>query len=157
MQLVLIILYPLALLLRLLASRAALATGSARQLPIRSRRTLSVRRRRREAALRAADVCYARSDEEARQTNYEWWPNAAIRGDLGQELPLPEHFEQAASMVTEADVAERVVCGPDPDLHRSKIQEFADAGFDHVYVHQVGPDQEHFFAFYQREILRPGS
>jgi hypothetical protein len=27
------------------------------------------------------------------------------------------------------------------------------AGFDHVYVHQVGPDQAGFMRFYQREIL----
>ena len=56
-------------------------------------------------------------------------------------------------MVTESDVAEKVVCGPDPELHRQKIEEFADAGFDHVYVHQVGPDQEAFLTFYEREIL----
>jgi G6PDH family F420-dependent oxidoreductase len=98
-------------------------------------------------------VCYAATEADARRTAYEWWPNAAIKGDLGQELPLPEHFEQAASMVTEADVAESVVCGPDPDRHRAKIREFADAGFDHVYVHQVGPDQEAFLAFYEREVL----
>lgn len=98
-------------------------------------------------------VCYAADEQEARQTAYEWWPNAAIKGDLGQELPLPAHFEQAASMVTVADVAEAVVCGPDPELHRAKISEFVDAGFDHVYVHQVGRDQEGFFSFYEREIL----
>jgi G6PDH family F420-dependent oxidoreductase len=98
-------------------------------------------------------VCYAATEAESRRTAYEWWPNAAIKGDLGQELPLPEHFEQAASMVTEADVAESVVCGPDPERHRAKIREFADAGFDHVYVHQVGPDQEAFLAFYEREVL----
>lgn len=98
-------------------------------------------------------VCYAPSDAEARRIAYEWWPNAAIKGDLGQELPLPAHFEQAASMVTEDDVAESVVCGPDPELHRAKIREFAEAGFDHVYVHQVGPDQEPFLAFYEREVL----
>ena len=56
-------------------------------------------------------------------------------------------------MVNEADVAETVVCGPDPELHLSKITEFAEAGFDHVYVHQVGPDQEAFFSFYEQEIL----
>jgi hypothetical protein len=56
-------------------------------------------------------------------------------------------------MVTEADVAESVVCGPDPERHRAKIREFADAGFDHVYVHQVGPDQEAFLGFYEREVL----
>jgi len=26
-------------------------------------------------------------------------------------------------------------------------------GFDHVYIHQVGPDQEGFFRFCEREIL----
>jgi G6PDH family F420-dependent oxidoreductase len=98
-------------------------------------------------------VCYAETEAEARRTAHEWWPNAAIKGELGQELPLPEHFEQAASMVREDDVAEAVVCGPDPELHRTKIREFADAGFDHVYVHQVGTDQEPFLGFYEREVL----
>jgi hypothetical protein len=58
-------------------------------------------------------------------------------------------------MVTEDDVAGAIVCGPDPERHRAKIKEYVDAGFDHVYVHQVGPDQEGFFRFYEKEIL-PG-
>jgi coenzyme F420-dependent glucose-6-phosphate dehydrogenase len=98
-------------------------------------------------------VCWAKSEEEAKRTAHEWWPNAAIKGDLSQELPLPAHFEQAAEMVDEDDVAEMVVCGPDPNAHRDKIREFEKAGYDHVYVHQVGPDQEGFFAFYEREVL----
>ena len=56
-------------------------------------------------------------------------------------------------MVTEEDVAEKVVCGPDPDRHLEGIGMFVDAGFDHVYVHQVGPDQEGFCSFYEQEIL----
>jgi coenzyme F420-dependent glucose-6-phosphate dehydrogenase len=98
-------------------------------------------------------VCWADSEEEARRTAHEWWPTAAVPGDLSQELPLPRHFEQAAQAVSEEDVAEAVVCGPDPDAHLAKIREFADVGFDHVYVHQIGPDQEGFFEFYEREIL----
>jgi G6PDH family F420-dependent oxidoreductase len=43
-------------------------------------------------------VCYAEDEAAARQTAREWWPNAAFRGDLGQELPRPVHFEQAARM-----------------------------------------------------------
>lgn len=100
-------------------------------------------------------VCYAQSEAEARRTALEWWPNGALRGPLGQELPLPSHFEQAAAMVTEEDIAEAVVCGPDPDLHLEAIEEFAKAGYDHVYVHQVGPDQEGFIEFYASEILEP--
>lgn len=34
-----------------------------------------------------------------------------------------------------------------------KIREFVEAGFDHVYIHQVGPEQEGFFGFYEWEIL----
>ena len=45
--------------------------------------------------------------------------------------------------------------GPDPERHLAAIEEFARAGFGQVYVHQVGPDQEGFFRFYEREVL-PG-
>ena len=66
---------------------------------------------------------------------------------------MPSHFEEAAETVREEDVAESVICGPDPERHRAAIQEFVDAGYDHVYVHQVGDDQEGFFDFYEREVL----
>ena len=46
-----------------------------------------------------------------------------------------------------------LVRGPDPERHRSAIQEFVDAGVDNVYVHQVGHDQAGFVEVYRREIL----
>jgi G6PDH family F420-dependent oxidoreductase len=98
-------------------------------------------------------VCWAESEDEAKRTAHTWWPNAGLEGPLTQELALPDHFEQAAEMVTPDKVAETVVCGPDPDRHLERIREYEQAGFDHVYVHQVGPDQEGFFAFYEREII----
>jgi coenzyme F420-dependent glucose-6-phosphate dehydrogenase len=98
-------------------------------------------------------VCYARSEQEAVRTARRIWPNAALAGDLGQELALPRHFEQATSMLSDEQVAEAVVCGPDPERHREAIEEFERAGFDHVYVHQIGPDQEGLLRFYEHEIL----
>ncbi len=98
-------------------------------------------------------VCWAEDEAEARRTAHEWWPNAAVKGDLSQELPLPMHFEQASQMVTEEDVAQAIVCGPDPERHIQVIQQFVDAGYNHVYVHQVGPDQEGFFRFYESEVI----
>jgi hypothetical protein len=50
-------------------------------------------------------------------------------------------------------VKEKIVCGPDPQKYLDGIKEFADAGYSHVYLHQVGPDQEGFFAFAKRELL----
>ena len=56
-------------------------------------------------------------------------------------------------MVTEDDVAEAIVCGPDPEPALEAIDEYVEAGYTHVYVHQVGRDQEGFFRFYADEIL----
>jgi len=98
-------------------------------------------------------VCWAADEPQARRTAFEIWPNGGLKGELSQELPTPAHFEQAAKLVTEEMVAEEVVCGPDPERHIAKIQAYVDAGYDHIYVHQVGPDQEGFFRFYEREIL----
>jgi hypothetical protein len=50
-------------------------------------------------------------------------------------------------------VAERVVCGADPARHLDAVAGFATAGYDTVYVHGVGPDQETFLRFYREEIL----
>jgi G6PDH family F420-dependent oxidoreductase len=98
-------------------------------------------------------VCWAGSVAEAKRTAREWWPTAAIRGQASQELPNPAHFDQLIAGVSEDQVAEAVPCGPDPDRHLARIQEYIDAGFDHVYLHQVGPDQEGFIRFAQRELL----
>jgi G6PDH family F420-dependent oxidoreductase len=98
-------------------------------------------------------VCWATSEEEARRTALAQWPNAAISGSHFLELPLPAHFEEATELVSEEKIAESVVCGPDPERHLAAIREYLDAGYDHVYVHQVGPDQEGFFDFYEREVL----
>ena len=98
-------------------------------------------------------VCWAESEDEAVHTAHEWWPNAGLRGTLAQELPLPSHFEQAAAMVSQDDIRNAIACGPDPELHLTRIQEYVDAGYDHVYVHQVGARQEGFLHFYERDVL----
>ena len=98
-------------------------------------------------------VCVARDESEARRIAHEWWPTAGLKGELSSELALPKHFEDASSLVKPEDVAKSIVCSADPKLHIARIQEYAEAGFDHVYVHQVGDDQEAFFALYQREVL----
>jgi coenzyme F420-dependent glucose-6-phosphate dehydrogenase len=98
-------------------------------------------------------VCWAKTEAEARRTAFEVWPNAGMEGSLGSELRVPAHFEEAAKMLTEDQVAEKVVCGPDPERHLAALREFVDAGFDHVYVHQIGPDQRGALDFYEREVM----
>jgi coenzyme F420-dependent glucose-6-phosphate dehydrogenase len=98
-------------------------------------------------------VCYAESEEEAKRIAHEVWPNAGLEGALSQELAIPSHYEAAAQLLTEDAVAETVICGPDPERHLQAIREYEDAGFDHVYVHQVGRDQDAFFRFYADQVI----
>jgi coenzyme F420-dependent glucose-6-phosphate dehydrogenase len=98
-------------------------------------------------------VCWAETEDDAKRTAHKFWPNTALAGELGQELPLPRHFEQATQMVTEDDIAQTVICGPDAQRHVDAVREFADAGFTHVYVHQVGHDQQGLFRFYREQVL----
>ncbi len=98
-------------------------------------------------------VCWAADEAEARRTAFRIWPNAAITGELSQELPTPAHFEQAAQMVTEDQVAEAVLCGPNAQRYLEKVRTYVEAGFDHIYFHQVGHDQQGFIDFCRREIM----
>jgi coenzyme F420-dependent glucose-6-phosphate dehydrogenase len=98
-------------------------------------------------------VCWAESRDAGVETAHRLWPNVAIKGELSQELPMPGHFKQAAGMVTPEDVDEVVACGPDPGRHMEMIKRFESAGYTHLYVHQIGPDQQGFLDFYKRELL----
>ena len=98
-------------------------------------------------------VCFDEDEAAAQRTAYECWPNVAIKGELSQVLPVPAHFEQAAQMLTPEDVAKEAICGADTEPHLAKLSAYAEAGFDHVWVHQVGPNQAGFFRFYEQEIL----
>lgn len=61
--------------------------------------------------------------------------------------------EEAAKKLALKQWPNSALSGPDPERHRAAVQEYVDAGYDHVYVHQVGPDQDGFFDFYEREVL----
>lgn len=99
-------------------------------------------------------VCWDEDEDQAKRIARKHWPNAALPGALSTELKLPEHYESASTFLTEDIVAESIICGPDPERHLAAIRQFAEAGFDHVYVHQVGLNQEEFIQFYEREIMQ---
>jgi G6PDH family F420-dependent oxidoreductase len=98
-------------------------------------------------------VCWAPTEEEAVRTAHRLWANSGLPGELSQILPTPQHFMQASQLVTRESTAESVPCGPDPERHVAAIRAYLDAGYDEVYVGQMGPDQEGFFRFYEKEVL----
>ena len=98
-------------------------------------------------------ICWGPDEAECVKTVHRLWPTEALPGELSQVLPMPAHYEQACELVTEDMIAETVPCGPDPEKHVAAIQAYFDAGFDEVYVNQIGDDQEGFLAFAARELL----
>jgi len=98
-------------------------------------------------------VCWAQDEEQARKTALKFSGYSALPGQLSQELALPEYFEQATGLVTTDKIAEKVVCGPDPEKYLKQIDVYKEAGFTHVYLHQIGHDQEEFFQFAKQELL----
>jgi hypothetical protein len=55
--------------------------------------------------------------------------------------------------VTRDAVAESIACGPSPDAHAAQVRGYFDADVDEVYVEQIGPDMDGFFASWEREVL----
>lgn len=96
-------------------------------------------------------VCWAKTADEALDTVYKWWPTAAAPGSLHSDLPTPAHFEDLAKLVKKEDLKDMAL-GPDPQEYLEKVQAAIDAGFDHVYLHQIGPDQDGFFNFFEKEL-----
>ena len=99
-------------------------------------------------------LCWAEDEQEARETVFRLWRHSGLGVTLNQELPRPSDFEAVAESVTIEMATEDVPCGPDPEPVLEAVKTWEEAGFDHVALHQVGPDQEGFFAFWEQE-LRP--
>ena len=98
-------------------------------------------------------VCWAKDHDEAKRTAYEWWPVSALSGRLMSSLSTPAEFEAVAELISADAVAASIVSGPDPEPYLDRIRLYSNAGFDHIYIHQIGPDQNGFFKFCSRDIL----
>ncbi|HEY0813279.1 MAG TPA: TIGR03557 family F420-dependent LLM class oxidoreductase [Pseudonocardia sp.] len=98
-------------------------------------------------------VCWAPSADEGLDTAARLWSNELLPGQLAQILPRPQDFEDASSLVPRDAVAQQMACGPDPERHLAAVQPYLDAGFDEIYVQQIGPDQDAFFRGWAEHVL----
>ena len=97
-------------------------------------------------------ICYDEREEHARKTAHRYFRWAATGWPVMAELPDPEGFEAASKSVQPDDIAKLVSCGPSVDKHLQVIDRFVSAGFDHIILTQVGPQQDAFIDFFQREL-----
>jgi G6PDH family F420-dependent oxidoreductase len=96
--------------------------------------------------------CYGANEDEARRNALAAWPNSGLPGDLSWETKTVELFDEATQLVRTEDI-DSIVCGADPDRFVEGIRKFEKAGFDHVWLHQVGAEQDAFLDFCELELL----
>jgi hypothetical protein len=97
-------------------------------------------------------ICWGSDEAACRKLAHDRWKSSGLPGQLSQELAVPAHFEAGAQLVTEIDVAESIPCGPDPEVHAPAIRKFVDAGYDEVFIAQVGDNQHGFLDFFEKDL-----
>jgi G6PDH family F420-dependent oxidoreductase len=98
-------------------------------------------------------ICYAETEQEGAETAYKLWGHEGIGGQSAQDLPMWHEFESLAEAGSPEQMAKSIPCGPDAAKAAEAISAYIDAGFDEVYVAQMGPDQEGGIRFLSEEVL----
>jgi len=93
------------------------------------------------------DAAVQRAHSLFRWFGFGWKVNA--------ELPGPPAFDAAGQFVRPEDVAESIPCGDDVDAVLEGAKEYADAGFTHLALVQIGGDQQVPFIEWSEEKLMP--
>jgi G6PDH family F420-dependent oxidoreductase len=98
-------------------------------------------------------VCVADSKDDGVAIAHGLWANSGLPGELSQVLPSPRHFEQASTLVTPEMTGESVVCGRDAKEHVEAFEPYLDAGFDEIYVANMGPHYAQMITLYKDEVI----
>ena len=99
-------------------------------------------------------MCYGKTEKDAQQTAHRYFRWAIAGWRIMPELPNTEAFAAASKNVSPETVAAEISCGPSADRHLEAIGRYIHAGYDHLILVQIGPEQDAFVEFFERE-LRP--
>jgi coenzyme F420-dependent glucose-6-phosphate dehydrogenase len=98
-------------------------------------------------------VSLADSLDDARDTAWKWWPNGVVPPAVLSELATPTEFEQVANAVGPETIGDTVVLATGPEPIVAAVDRFVGAGYDTVYLHQVGPDQRRLLDLVESDLL----
>jgi G6PDH family F420-dependent oxidoreductase len=97
-------------------------------------------------------MCYAKTEKAAQQTAHRYFRWALGGWHIMPELPTTEAFAAASKHVAPETVAQEISCGPSADHHLEAIGRYIDAGFDHLILVQIGPEQDAFTDFFTQKL-----
>ncbi len=98
-------------------------------------------------------LSYHPDEEKALETAHDQWRYGILGSDVGWDLEMPEDFEQIAAYVRPDDVRPHVLISSDLGRHTEWLREFAEFGFEEIYLHHVGKEQEEFIRAFGDEVL----
>ncbi|MBT2499691.1 TIGR03885 family FMN-dependent LLM class oxidoreductase [Agromyces sp. ISL-38] len=98
-------------------------------------------------------LSWAPTDEEARAIAHEQWRSGLVPAPLAWELDTPQAFDERTADATPDDVARTVQVSADPARHLAKLTELAELGFDRIYLHHVGTEQDAFIDTFGEHVL----
>lgn len=98
-------------------------------------------------------LSYGRTKEEAERRAFEWRTNVIPSSDFKADVPLPEYFDAAAEFIRVEDLYGPIRISADLDRHIQWIEEDIALGFDRIYLHHVGLEQDEFIKAFGKHVL----
>jgi probable non-F420 flavinoid oxidoreductase len=107
----------------------------------------------RGPAVLQVHLSWAQTDDEAERIAHDQWFTNLFDPPLPWDLDTPDAFEKASAFVTPADLHEGVKISSDLGQHAEWLAGFAELGFDEIYLHHVGQEQDAFIDAFGEKVL----
>jgi probable non-F420 flavinoid oxidoreductase len=98
-------------------------------------------------------LSWAEDDHTARALAYDQWRSNVFAPPVPWDLELVEHFDEVSRHVPPELVAAAVNISADLGWHTARLNEYAELGFERVFLHHVGQRQEPFIDAFGAEVL----
>ena len=98
-------------------------------------------------------LSWAPTEAEAEAVAHDQWRTNVFPEPMSWDTATPQAFDAAAEHVPVAVVREHVRVSADLGQHVAWLQEYAELGFDDLYLHFVGQEQARFIDTFGEHVL----
>lgn len=98
-------------------------------------------------------LSWAPTEDEAEHLAHDQWRSNVFAAPVNSDTASVEAFDVMSEHVTPAAVREHVRVSADLGQHRAWLQEYAELGFDDLYLHHVGQEQTRFIDVFGEQVL----
>jgi len=98
-------------------------------------------------------LSYAADDETARAIAHDQWRTNVLPSPTSWDLNTAADYDAVGELVSPERVEQSVRVSADPARHAGWLQEYVELGFDEIYLHHVGQQQEEFIDVFGAKVL----